>query len=390
MQKIFDFLLEGELVRGTLEQTLLEKGISTERSIELEYILAIPPPKETGAHKEDDWISDILAFRTGDATFGISALYNGIVTISKISGCNDVRIQSHIKVSEGQANALSLCSQIDGVPRGFLVGTNDHDVKLFRMQIDEEVSNSSPLLFVGHNDSVECLSVSPDESRFVSGGWDNTICLWELDVPDAFFSSHSGRKRRKTRDKEPQFENSEPLLKLVGHKQCISALEWIQSSALFSGSWDHTVNCWDVASAKVTTSYHSSHPVYSISAQPETETPCIALGGGDNIIRLWDTRERQGEQAASVKMLAPSHEGWITCVRWCPDSHYHFASSSTDGAVKLWDVRSAVPLATLTRHGGKAFTVAWLDASFVLSGGEDAMLRLAAADMQLGVELAHK
>lgn len=375
--KIFDFLIRGELVRGSVERMLLEMGISTETSVEVEYVLAVPPPKDSAAHKQDDWLSDLSSFETDGTRFVVASLYDGCITMHKVDGCEDVTMQSKKKVSDGQVNAISPCHRKDGVPQGYLAATNDSDVKLLRFSMEHNDCFEHVLVYKGHTDSVECLSVAPDDSRFVSGGWDNTICLWESASPANFFNSASGSKRQKTRGSSEDVEASEPLLKLTEHTQCVSTLDWVTANTVFSGSWDHHVKCWDVASTKVLASYHSPHPVYAVSAETGKDTPCVAIGGGDNVVRLWDTRERQGEQSASIKLMAAAHEGWITTVRWCPMTDYHFLSGSVDGHIKLWDIRAKVPLATVSTHTGKAFCASWLGKNFVASGGEDAMLRVA-------------
>ncbi len=35
---------------------------------------------------------------------------------------------------------------------------------------------------IGHKESVECLSINADKSKFVSGSWDKTLKLWSLSM----------------------------------------------------------------------------------------------------------------------------------------------------------------------------------------------------------------
>lgn len=80
-----------------------------------------------------------------------------------------------------------------------------------------------------------------------------------------------------------------------------------------------------------------------------------------------------------------AHAAPVVAVAWRPQSDHHVMSASLDGTVKLWDSRSALPLATLDdAAGAKLSAVAWgtRDGSsspsslFIASGGEDAVLRL--------------
>lgn len=78
-----------------------------------------------------------------------------------------------------------------------------------------------------------------------------------------------------------------------------------------------------------------------------------------------------------------AHTAPVSAVAWRPQSGHHVVSASLDGTVKLWDSRSALPLATLAdAEGSKLSAVAWGSrpaasgaALYVASGGEDAVLR---------------
>jgi WD40 repeat protein len=77
------------------------------------------------------------------------------------------------------------------------------------------------------------------------------------------------------------------------------------------------------------------------------------------------------------------HAAPVVAVAWRPKSYHHVASASLDGTVKLWDSRSALPLATIQdAAGSKLSAVVWSRQSkedggglFVAAGGEDAVLR---------------
>lgn len=60
-----------------------------------------------------------------------------------------------------------------------------------------------------------------------------------------------------------------------------------------------------------------------------------------------------------AQLSLKSHKGWVTAVAWHPETAHMLASSSHDGTVKIWDVRSSVPLFTLKAHKDKALCVSW-------------------------------
>jgi len=51
----FDFLLGGELLRQTLEVALLDKGVSTEAVVEVEYTFVMLPPDLEQSVPHKDW-----------------------------------------------------------------------------------------------------------------------------------------------------------------------------------------------------------------------------------------------------------------------------------------------------------------------------------------------
>ena len=86
-----------------------------------------------------------------------------------------------------------------------------------------------------------------------------------------------------------------------------------------------------------------------------------------------------------LSLACSSHSGWISCVHWSPSSSHHVATSSHDGSVKLWDIRSVVPLATLTAHSDKVLCVGWVTGpgggpGGIVSGGADCSLQLYAEE----------
>jgi len=91
----------------------------------------------------------------------------------------------------------------------------------------------------------------------------------------------------------------------------------------------------------------------------------------DRTVRVWDKRQSQSE----VCQTFSSHKGWVSSVSCHPTNGGLFLSGSYDNTLKLWDMRSTVPLHTLKSHKDKILTVGWKDEKRMISGGADNMLR---------------
>ena len=60
-KRVFDFLVEGELLRGNLNRHLEKRGLSVEKTVEIEYFFAIEPPEPSLDLPQPDWVSAVVA-----------------------------------------------------------------------------------------------------------------------------------------------------------------------------------------------------------------------------------------------------------------------------------------------------------------------------------------
>ena len=72
-----------------------------------------------------------------------------------------------------------------------------------------------------------------------------------------------------------------------------------------------------------------------------------------------------------------SHKTWVSSVHWSPANPFVLASSSHDGNILLWDIRSSLPLYTISAHskGSKALCLA-LTKDRIFSGGSDCDIKV--------------
>lgn len=61
----FDFIINGELLRTSIDQYLASKGLTEETTVDIEYVRSTLPPTFSAAFEHDDWVSGVDASRNG-------------------------------------------------------------------------------------------------------------------------------------------------------------------------------------------------------------------------------------------------------------------------------------------------------------------------------------
>ena len=106
----FDFLVEGEILRGSLESWVKKhRGGDEETTVNVEYVRSLMPPTEVGRREVEDWVSGLSLARPGyvdmflydhDQTpvgawrLGVPDLGSGCWEIGRLDAQDEVRADS--------------------------------------------------------------------------------------------------------------------------------------------------------------------------------------------------------------------------------------------------------------------------------------------------------
>ncbi|QDZ22179.1 WDR12-like ribosome biogenesis protein [Chloropicon primus] len=420
--KVFDFLVSGELLRGELARHLAKRGLSVEKTIVIEYFFALEPPQPPKELDLPDWVGAVRGH--GDLLF--SGSYDGGVSMhrtssgegevlqgSKVAHSDSVSALAVVKVSEegpqGDDSSVSsmhgggqilVTASKDSSMRGWFVNKAGGEAggdggKRRRKKGAGGKAGATGLdlvqvfEFVGHTGGVESVASSPGCGRFCSGGWDQKVRVWSIDEEDiAGAQLNAAKKQKKATEELPEntvsLEQVETTF-LEGHKQCISSVCWPEENLICSASWDCTVKCFDVSKGKMVSNLIRDSALFCLDSSRDaghSGSLSLAFGSADGLVAVWDPRESfrakekgTGMALATVKSFK-SHKAVVADIRWSPSSPFHFASCDYDGLVKVWDMRSSMPLHSIELHGDKALCLDWFSAGTLASGGADRKVAL--------------
>ncbi|WAQ90959.1 hypothetical protein PtA15_13A359 [Puccinia triticina] len=181
-------------------------------------------------------------------------------------------------------------------------------------------------VLTGHTDSITCLQfeedlTSPSFPILMTGSWDRTIRIWNVD-------------------------RQECVQVLHGHARGIKCLQF-DSHKLISGAMDHTLKIWNWRTGECSrTILGHNAPVTCLHFDHQL----LASGSADGSIRIWDFSSGAG-------FVLRGHTEWVNTVRLdtksAPPGAAPFKllySGSDDGTVRLWNLAARQTLKVLHGH----------------------------------------
>jgi hypothetical protein len=182
--------------------------------------------------------------------------------------------------------------------------------------------------------------------------------------------AHTSEHRQNTPKLRPltaSLQESSSLIRaLEGHNSYVSTLALLPDGRLASGSGDHTIKLWDLASGHCTATLAGhSEWVNPLALLPGGR---LASGAGSHTIKLWDLVS--GHCTATLM----GHSEWVNPLALLPGGR--LASGAGDHTIKLWDLVSGRYTATLAGHNSYVSTLALLPDGRLASGSWDHTIKL--------------
>merc|ERR1719364_132875 len=207
----------------------------------------------------------------------------------------------------------------------------------------------------GHSHFVEDVDMSSNGQFALSGSWDGTLRLWDLntgnttrrfightkDVLSVAFSVDNRQIVSASRDKTIKLWNTLGECKYTigeqgtneGHSEWVSCVNFVpnqQNPAIVSGGWDKIVKVWNMSNCKLRTNLvgHSGY-INAVTVSPDGSL--CASGGKDGVAMLWDLNE--GKRLYSL----PCEQGDIIHAL-CFSPNRYWLCAATDIGIRIWDL----------------------------------------------------
>ena len=414
----FEFLINGQFLRTTIDEFLTANGVSAEATLNVEYVRALIPPVHVRTFEHDDWVSsvDILSSSSPAANWSNNAaIADGQERI--VSGCYDGMIR--IFNMSGQLLATSAGSEAGGhsasvkgakflSPTQIVSAGADRTIRLWDYEEESILAGSIAPSFelYGHKSSVDSISVHQPSSRILSASSDHTVGLWNTSASKAPAAPanllpRAANKRRKLSQQSVQSDVPQrgPLAILSGHTAPVSEAVFAPNdyTVAYSASWDNTVKTWDLTTQSIVDTRTTSHALLSLTVVPTVNL--LVTGTSARHISCIDPR---ASATSVVAMTLRGHANAVVSLARNPDSEWGLCSGSHDGSVRVWDLRSVRTSGTDTGlglvgesvyaierdsirgkesrpvggKGVKVFGVAWDKQVGIVSGGEDKRVQI--------------
>jgi len=206
----------------------------------------------------------------------------------------------------------------------------------------------------GHSHFVQDVAISSDGQFALSGSWDATLRLWDLntgqttrrfvkhskDVLSVAFSADNRQIVSGSRDRSINLWNTLGQCKFTidnaaagAHTEWVSCVRFspnVQNPVIVSASWDHTVKVWNVSNCTLRTTL-TGHTGYINDVTVSPDGSLCASGGKDGTAMLWDLNE--GRLLSSLEANDVIH-----CLCFSPNRYWLCAATAK--CIKIWDLES--------------------------------------------------
>lgn len=282
-----------------------------------------------------------------------------------------------------QSNASAAIERLISLSPHTSVISADKTLQLWDLEQGKQIGDP----WIGHDDYIYALALSPDGKTIVSGSGDSTLILWDLrgnrqleplrghraEITDVAFSSDGEFIVSASSDGTLllwNLDDKQPSAPFRAHDGQVNAIAISGSGEniyIVSGGNDGYLVLWDRDGNPRTNKFSGyDGPIKAVAFSPDGQF--VLSGAANGILRRWNL---EGKQQGDPFI---GHRNAVTRII-CPDGKT-VLSASMDGTLRLWSLEGAALGEPLQGHRGAVSAVSFSpDGETIISGGVDGTLR---------------
>jgi len=219
-------------------------------------------------------------------------------------------------ILKGHSNWVTCIATTAENPDMVLTGSRDKTLIKWNLSREEGNYGTPVRSLTGHSHFVQDVVISSDGQFGLSGSWDGTLRLWDL---------NAGTTTRR----------------FIGHtKDVLSVAFSADNRQIVSGSRDKTIKLWNTLGECKYTIEDQGHTEWVSCVRFSPQNPVIISGGWDKVVKVWNLTN------CKLRTNLIGHTGYVNTVTVSPDGSL-CASGGRDGTTMLWDLNEGKHLYSL-------------------------------------------
>lgn len=155
-------------MRVPLKEHLQERSVSSEVTVDVEYVEKHPAPQPQDCLMHDDWVSAVH----GSEKWILSGCYDNTINIWTAKGKHKLAIQDHTAIVKSVA-----WISLDETSGTFVSASHDQTAMLWHWDIGSNKAECRQVCR-GHERGLDCVGVSPNKEKIATGSWDTMLKIW--------------------------------------------------------------------------------------------------------------------------------------------------------------------------------------------------------------------
>ncbi|PVF99696.1 WD40 repeat-like protein [Serendipita vermifera] len=371
----FDFLVRGQILRGTIAEWCTANDVKEEETLEIEYFESLMPPKLLASIEGEEWVGSVSCQRKG---YILSGSYDSSIRIYDHS-------QKLVQAIQGHTGPITSVCWL-GSQSTVVSGSHDGTARITLLP-DMEIEGPIPSIESSaslrlHTAPISSVASNTSGTHILTAGWDSLLGLFSSSIPDEHEvldeeEVATRKKRRRVESHKSEPKRKAPIHVLKSHTGKITRGIFNKSgSRVYSCSVDSTIRSWDVNLGVCTDTITANNRPMTDLTVLENETTLLA-SSSDRVVAIYDIREKSNTGPPSVL----PHPAFPSSLASHPTSSHKVASGAYDGIVRMWDLRSTKaplnsfevaerkgPNGSITKSSKKVLSVDWANGLLVVGG----------------------